>query len=137
MIYFGGVIASGAQAELHALAALTGAPVTGTLMGLGAFDATQPQWLGTLGMHGVAEANLATQHCDLLVAAGARLDDRVIGDPVDFARVQRRIVHIDIDPSSITKRVRADIPIVGDCRQAPAALTSIARAAPIASSRRT
>jgi acetolactate synthase I/II/III large subunit len=126
LIYFGGgVVASGAQAELHALAALAGAPVTGTLMGLGAFDATQPQWLGMLGMHGVAEANLATQHCDLLIAVGARFDDRVIGDPVDFARVQRRIVHIDIDPSSITKRVRADIPIVGDCRQALAALNAL------------
>jgi acetolactate synthase-1/2/3 large subunit len=116
LIYYGGgVIAGNAHLQLRALAELTGAPVTGTLMGLGAFDATHPQWLGMLGMHGLYEANMAMQHCDVLIAIGARFDDRVIGDPVDFARPQRRIIHIDIDPTSIDKRVAVDIPIVGHC----------------------
>jgi len=116
LIYFGGgVVFSGAHAALAELATLTGAPGTGTLMGLGAFDATHPQWLG---MHGVVEVNMATQHCDVLIAIGARFDDRVIGDPAD----------IDIDPSSIAKRVKADIPVVADCRQALEALTELLRA---------
>jgi acetolactate synthase-1/2/3 large subunit len=133
LIYFGGgVLASGATAALRELAALSGAPVTGTLMGLGAFDATHPQWLGMLGMHGLVEANMATQHCDLLIAIGARFDDRVIGDPADFARAQRRIVHIDIDPSSIAKRVKADLPIVADCRLALEALNALLRERPVA-----
>jgi acetolactate synthase-1/2/3 large subunit len=128
LIYFGGgVVASGAHAALRELAALTGAPVTGTLMGLGAFDASHPQWLGMLGMHGLFEANMATQHCDLLIAVGARFDDRVIGDPADFAQEQRRIVHIDIDASSIAKRVQVDIPIVADCGQALEALNALLR----------
>lgn len=123
LIYYGGgVIAGQAHQELRALAELTGAPVCGTLMGLGAFDATHPQWLGMLGMHGLYEANMAMQHCDVLIAIGARFDDRVIGDPEDFARPQRRIVHIDIDPTSIDKRVAVDIPIVGHCKPAIEAL---------------
>jgi acetolactate synthase-1/2/3 large subunit len=128
LIYFGGgVVASGAHAALRDLAALTAAPVTGTLMGLGAFDAAHPQWLGMLGMHGLFEANMATQHCDLLIAIGARFDDRVIGDPADFAREQRRIIHIDIDASSIAKRVKVDIPIVADCGQALEAINALLR----------
>lgn len=118
LIYYGGgVVQSDASRALRALAAVTGAPVTSTLMGLGAFPADAPQFIGMLGMHGLYEANMAMQHCDVLIAVGARFDDRVIGDPKDFARAQRRIVHIDIDPTSISKRVAVDIPIVGDCAQ--------------------
>ena len=116
LIYYGGGVVQGNASEpLRALAALTGAPVTSTLMGLGAFPARDPQFIGMLGMHGLYEANLAMQHCDVLIAIGARFDDRVIGDPEDFARPARRIVHIDVDPASISKRVQVDIPIVGDC----------------------
>jgi acetolactate synthase-1/2/3 large subunit len=111
----GGVVQGNASAALRALAATTGAPVTSTLMGLGAFPGDSPQFIGMLGMHGLYEANLAMQHCDVLIAVGARFDDRVIGDPKDFARPQRRIVHIDVDPASISKRVAVDLPIVGDC----------------------
>jgi len=118
LIYYGGGVVQGNAAQpLRALAALTGAPVTSTLMGLGAVPASDPQFIGMLGMHGLYEANLAMQHCDVLIAVGARFDDRVIGDPVDFARPKRRIVHIDIDPASIAKRVAVDLPIVGDCAQ--------------------
>lgn len=123
LIYYGGGVVTGqAHQELRALAERIGAPVCGTLMGLGAFDATHPQWIGMLGMHGLYEANMAMQHCDVLIAIGARFDDRVIGDPEDFARPQRRIIHIDIDPTSIDKRVAVDIPIVGHCKPALEAL---------------
>jgi len=132
LIYFGGgVVQGGAQDDLRALAALTGAPVTGTLMGLGAFPARDPQWVGMLGMHGLYEANLAMQHCDVLVAVGARFDDRVIGDPQDFARPARRIVHIDVDPASISKRVAVDIPIVGDCGLVMQALVASLKQRPL------
>jgi acetolactate synthase-1/2/3 large subunit len=83
-------------------------------MGLGGHPATDRQNLGMLGMHGTYEANMAMQHCDVLLAVGARFDDRVIGDPAHFAREQRRIIHVDVDPSSISKRVKVDVPIVGD-----------------------
>jgi acetolactate synthase-1/2/3 large subunit len=83
-------------------------------MGLGGHPATVRQNLGMLGMHGTYEANMAMQHCDVLLAVGARFDDRVIGNPAHFAREQRRIIHIDVDPSSISKRVKVDVPIVGD-----------------------
>ena len=83
-------------------------------MGLGAYPATDPQFLGMLGMHGTYEANMAMQHCDVLLAIGARFDDRVIGDPAHFAQNPRKIIHIDIDPSSISKRVKVDVPIVGN-----------------------
>lgn len=130
LIYYGGGVVLGeAHAQLRELAALTGAPVTGTLMGLGGFDATHPQSLGMLGMHGLYEANMAMQHCDVLIAIGARFDDRVIGDPVDFAKPRRRIVHIDIDPTSISKRVAVDIPIVGHCAQVLDALNALLREA--------
>lgn len=124
LIYYGGgVVQGGAAAALGKLALASGAPVTSTLMGLGAFPSTHPAYLGMLGMHGLYEANMAMQHCDVLVAVGARFDDRVIGAPKDFMRPQRKIIHIDIDPSSISKRVSVQIPIVGDCAQALERLT--------------
>jgi acetolactate synthase I/II/III large subunit len=113
----GGVILSNASAELRELAALMGYPVTNTLMGLGAMPASNPQFLGMLGMHGTYEANMTMQNCDVLLAVGARFDDRVIGNPAHFASVARKIIHVDIDPSSISKRVKVDIPIVGDVKE--------------------
>ncbi|MDP4300112.1 acetolactate synthase 3 catalytic subunit [Leptothrix discophora] len=112
----GGVILGNAAPELRELADLLGYPVTNTLMGLGAFPSTDPRFLGMLGMHGTYEANMTMQHCDVLIAIGARFDDRVIGNPKHFASVERKIIHIDIDPSSISKRVKVDIPIVGDVK---------------------
>jgi len=115
MIYSGGgVILSNATAELTTLTRRLGFPITNTLMGLGAYPATDPQFLGMPGMHGTVEANMAMQHCDVLLAIGARFDDRVIGNPEDFASIPRKIIHVDIDPSSISKRVRVDVPIVGN-----------------------
>jgi acetolactate synthase-1/2/3 large subunit len=117
MIYAGGgVVLGDASAQLIELARLLGFPVTNTLMGLGGHPATDRQNLGMLGMHGTYEANMAMQHCDVLLAVGARFDDRVIGNPAHFAREQRRIIHVDIDPSSISKRVKVDVPIVGDVK---------------------
>ena len=112
----GGVILGEATAELRELVHLLGYPCTNTLMGLGAIAASDPQFLGMLGMHGTYEANMTMQHSDVLLAVGARFDDRVIGNPKHFASVERKIIHIDIDPSSISKRVRVDIPIVGDVK---------------------
>src|SRR5574343_1297800 len=112
----GGVVLGNAAAELRELADLLGYPVTNTLMGLGAMPGTDPRFLGMLGMHGTYEANMTMQHCDVLLAVGARFDDRVIGNPKHFAQVERKIIHVDIDPSSISKRVRVDIPIVGDVK---------------------
>ena len=112
----GGVILGEAAAELRELVHLLGYPATSTLMGLGAIAASDPQFLGMLGMHGTYEANMTMQHCDVLLAVGARFDDRVIGNPKHFASVERKIIHVDIDPSSISKRVRVDIPIVGDVK---------------------
>ncbi len=102
--------------ELRTLVDLLGVPVTHTLMGLGAYPSTDPKFLGMLGMHGTVQANYAMQNCDVLLAVGARFDDRVIGNPKHFASVERKIVHIDIDPSSIAKRVKVDVPIVGDVK---------------------
>ena len=114
MVYTGGgVVLSNASAQLKDLLKLTGFPITNTLMGLGGYPATDEQFLGMLGMHGTYEANMAMQHCDVLLAIGARFDDRVIGNPAHFARNLRKIIHIDIDPSSISKRVKVDVPIVG------------------------
>ena len=112
----GGVLMSEASAELRALVDMLNYPVTNTLMGLGAFPATDRRFLGMLGMHGTLEANNAMQNCDVLLAVGARFDDRVIGNPKHFASVERKIIHIDIDPSSISKRVKVDVPIVGDVK---------------------
>jgi acetolactate synthase-1/2/3 large subunit len=118
MIYTGGGIILGeAAAELAQLVHLLGFPCTNTLMGLGGYPATDPQFLGMLGMHGTYEANMAMQHCDVLLAIGARFDDRVIGNPKHFFEEPRSIIHIDIDPSSISKRVRVDVPIVGNVRE--------------------
>jgi acetolactate synthase I/II/III large subunit len=113
----GGVILSNASAELRQLVDLLGYPVTNTLMGLGAYPGTDRKFLGMLGMHGTLEANNAMQNCDVLLAVGARFDDRVIGNPKHFSQNERKIVHIDVDPSSISKRVRVDIPIVGDVKE--------------------
>ena len=115
MIYTGGgVILSNAAEQLTALTRRLGFPITNTLMGLGAYPATDPQFLGMPGMHGTVEANMAMQHCDVLLAIGARFDDRVIGNTENFASLPRKIIHVDIDPSSISKRVRVDVPIVGN-----------------------
>ena len=112
----GGVILGNASDELRELVNLLGYPCTNTLMGLGAFPASDSKFLGMLGMHGTYEANMTMQNCDVLLAVGARFCDRVIGNPKHFASVERKIVHIDIDPSSISKRVKVDIPIVGDVK---------------------
>ncbi len=115
MVYTGGgVILSDAAPQLSKLIKSLGYPVTNTLMGLGGFPATDKHFVGMLGMHGTVEANMAMQHCDVLLAIGARFDDRVIGNPEHFNEVARKIIHVDIDPSSISKRVRVDVPIVGD-----------------------
>ncbi len=113
MIYSGGgVILDGASKELTRFARLLGYPVTNTLMGLGAYPGTDPQFVGMLGMHGTYEANMAMHHCDVLIAIGARFDDRVTGDLEKFCP-EAKIIHIDIDPASISKNVPVDIPIVG------------------------
>ncbi|VCU69824.1 Acetolactate synthase isozyme 3 large subunit [Pigmentiphaga humi] len=117
MIYTGGgVVLSDAAPELTRLVQLLDVPCTNTLMGLGALPADDRRFVGMPGMHGTYEANMAMQHCDVLVAIGARFDDRVIGNPKHFAQNARKIVHIDIDPSSISKRVKVDVPIVGDVK---------------------
>jgi len=113
MLYTGGgVILGNASASLTKLARELNFPVTNTLMGLGAYPATDPQFVGMLGMHGTYEANMAMHHCDVLVAVGARFDDRVTGNIEKFCP-NARIVHIDIDPASISKNVKVDVPIVG------------------------
>ncbi|MCH9637882.1 MAG: acetolactate synthase 3 catalytic subunit [Betaproteobacteria bacterium] len=110
----GGVILSDASTQLIELTKLLNYPCTNTLMGLGGYPATDKQSLGMLGMHGTYEANMAMQYCDVLIAVGARFDDRVIGNPKHFSNENRKIIHIDIDPSSISKRVKVDVPIVGN-----------------------
>ncbi len=115
MIYTGGgVILSEAAKPLTELVKLLGYPCTSTLMGLGGYPETDKQFLGMLGMHGTLEANMAMQNCDVLLAVGARFDDRVIGNVPHFTSVPRKIIHIDIDPASISKRVQVDVPLVGD-----------------------
>lgn len=117
MIYAGGgVILANASNELNRMVDRLGFPITNTLMGLGASRSSSEQFLGMPGMHGTYEANMAMQHCDVLIAIGARFDDRVIGNPRHFATNPRKIIHIDIDPSSISKRVKVDIPIVGNVK---------------------
>ncbi len=112
----GGVVLANAAEELRKLVRLTAAPCTNTLMGLGSLPGTDEQFIGMPGMHGTFEANMAMQNCDVLLAIGARFDDRVIGNPKHFAQVAHKIIHIDVDPSSISKRVKVDIPIVGDVK---------------------
>jgi acetolactate synthase-1/2/3 large subunit len=112
----GGVINSGPEASrnLRELVQMTGFPITSTLMGLGAYAAADPQWLGMLGMHGTYEANLAMHDCDVMICIGARFDDRITGRLDAFAPGSKKI-HVDIDASSINKNVKVDIPIIGDC----------------------
>src|SRR5690348_15174117 len=112
----GGVVNSGREAchLLRELVKLTGFPITSTLLGLGAFPAADPQWLGMLGMHGTYEANLAMHDCDLMICIGARFDDRITGRLDAFSPGSKKI-HVDIDPSSINKNVKVDLPIIGDC----------------------
>ena len=129
MIYAGGgVVLSDSSAQLTDLVRLLGFPCTNTLMGLGGYPANDKQFVGMLGMHGTYEANMAMQHCDVLVAIGARFDDRVIGNVEHFAQVPRKIIHIDIDPSSIAKRVKVDVPIVGDLKLVLTELLEVLRA---------
>jgi acetolactate synthase-1/2/3 large subunit len=110
----GGIILSDSAEKLTRLTRMLGFPITQTLMGLGGYPATDRQFLGMLGMHGTYEANMAMQDADVVLAIGARFDDRVIGNPNHFSQVARKIIHIDIDPSSISKRVKVDVPIVGN-----------------------
>lgn len=125
----GGVLLGNAVNELRTLVDMLGYPVTNTLMGLGAYPATDRKFLGMLGMHGTVEANNAMQNCDVLLAVGARFDDRVIGNPKHFAQNERKIIHIDIDPSSISKRVKVDVPIVGDVKDVLTELIGMIREA--------
>jgi acetolactate synthase-1/2/3 large subunit len=111
----GGIIHADASEEFTELVNLTQAPTTLTLMGLGALDTSHPLWLGMLGMHGTYWANMGMIHCDLMLAVGPRFDDRVTGKLSEFGK-QCRIIHIDIDPTSIRKNVRVDVPIVGDVK---------------------
>jgi len=111
----GGVILSGASKQLTRFARKIQAPVTASLMGLGAFPGSDPLWLGMLGMHGTYRANMSTGECDLLIAVGVRFDDRVTGK-IDTFATQAKIIHIDIDPTSIRKNVPVTVPVVGDCK---------------------
>ena len=136
----GGVISSSASEELTRFAELIQAPVTTTLMGLGSFPAMlenpsgnkelNPKWLGMLGMHGTFRANMAISHADLLIAVGARFDDRVTGKISGFAS-NAKIIHVDVDPTSISKNVVVDIPIVGDCKNALQKLIHVCEKEPL------
>jgi len=129
MIYTGGgVVLSNAADELTQFTRRLGFPITSTLMGLGGYPATDPLFTGMLGMHGTYEANMAMQHCDVLIAIGARFDDRVIGNPEHFIQDDRRIIHIDIDPTSIAKRVKVDVPIVGNVKDVLAEMNKLIQA---------
>ncbi|MGH1357844.1 MAG: acetolactate synthase 3 catalytic subunit [Burkholderiaceae bacterium] len=131
MIYTGGgIVLANAAPELRKFVELTGFPCTNTLMGLGSLSGKDSHYLGMPGMHGTYEANMAMQHCDVLIAVGARFDDRVIGNTKHFAQNPRKIIHVDIDPSSISKRVKVDVPIVADVKDALVALTELLAAEP-------
>jgi acetolactate synthase-1/2/3 large subunit len=119
----GGVILSDAHKELEELATTLNIPVTMTLMGLGAFPGSHPLSMGMLGMHGSYTANMAVAQCDLLIAVGARFDDRVTGKLEEFA-TNAKVIHIDIDPTSISKNVKVDVPIVADCQYALTAINN-------------
>ncbi|HPO44892.1 MAG TPA: thiamine pyrophosphate-dependent enzyme, partial [Spirochaetota bacterium] len=123
----GGVISSNASAELREFVKKTGIPITTTLMGMGAYPETDPLSLKMLGMHGTCYANQAVHDSDLLIAIGARFDDRVTGKISEFIP-EARVIHIDIDPSSVSKNVQVDIPIVGDCRQILAEINKMVKA---------
>ncbi len=120
----GGVILSGASKEFTRIAKLTNIPVTASLMGLGAFPGSDPNWLGMLGMHGTYRANMSIGHSDLIFAAGVRFDDRVTGNLEKFAP-DAKVIQIDIDPTSIHKNVEVDCPIVGDCKMALADIAAL------------
>src|SRR5215217_9173952 len=124
----GGIINSGKEAShlLREFARLTGFPVTSTLMGLGAFPASNPQWMGMLGMHGTYEANWAMHDCDVMINIGARFDDRITGR-IDAFSPNSRKIHVDIDPSSINKVVRVDVPVIGDCERVLAEMVRVWR----------
>jgi acetolactate synthase-1/2/3 large subunit len=126
----GGIINSGprASALLREFVKLTGFPITSTLMGLGAYQASDPQWLGMLGMHGTWEANWAMHDCDLMICIGARFDDRITGRLDAFSPGSKKI-HVDIDPSSINKNVKVDVPIIGDCTHVLEDMIKVWRAA--------
>ncbi len=129
MVYSGGgVILDNAAAELTEFVRMLNFPCTNTLMGLGGYPATDRQFVGMLGMHGTYEANMAMQYCDILIAVGARFDDRVIGNPKHFYSEERKIIHIDIDPSSISKRVKVDVPIVGSVSEVLKELITLLKA---------
>lgn len=129
MVYTGGgVILDNASDALTELVRLLNFPCTNTLMGLGGYPATDGQFVGMLGMHGTYEANMAMQYCDVLIAVGARFDDRVIGNPKHFNSEERKIIHIDIDPSSISKRVKVDVPIVGSVSEVLKELINLIKA---------
>lgn len=131
MIYAGGgVVLGNASEELIKLAHTLGYPVTNTLMGLGGYPATDKQFVGMLGMHGTYEANMSMQNCDVLLAVGARFDDRVIGNPGHFFSKDRTIIHIDVDPSSISKRVKIDVPIVGHVQSVLSEMNELLAAEP-------
>lgn len=112
----GGVVLGNAASELTELVRLLNVPCTNTLMGLGGYPGDDRQFLGMLGMHGTYEANMTVQHADVVVAIGARFDDRVISKPAHFLDDDKKVIHIDVDPSSISKRVKVDIPIVGNVK---------------------
>jgi acetolactate synthase I/II/III large subunit len=133
----GGVINSGPAASrlLRELVKLTGFPITSTLMGLGAFPASDPRWLGMLGMHGTYEANLSMHDCDLMICIGARFDDRITGRLDAFSPGSTKI-HIDIDPSSINKNVKVDLAIVGDCANVLAEMVSLWGGSPAAADKK-
>ena len=125
MIYTGGgVIMSGASNELRKFVRKLGYPITQTLMGLGAFPGTDPQFIGMLGMHGTYESNMAMHDCDVLIAIGARFDDRITGVTSTFCPYAQ-VIHIDIDPASISKTINADIPIVGDVKDVLTAMNKL------------
>lgn len=121
----GGVILGNASELLNRFANLTGLPVVSTLMGLGGFKATDRKFLGMAGMHGTMEANLALQNCDVLINFGSRIEDRLVSNVEDFERRPRTVIHIDVDPSSISKRVTAQIPLVGDVKSVLADMVGI------------
>ncbi|MCQ9329098.1 biosynthetic-type acetolactate synthase large subunit [Pelistega suis] len=128
MVYVGGgAILANASEELKEFVHLVGAPCTTTLMALGALSASDEHYVGMPGMHGTYEANMAMQHSDVLIAIGARFDDRVVGNTKHFMSQPRKIIHIDIDPSSISKRVRADVPIVGSVKEVLEELNAVIR----------
>jgi len=128
MIYTGGgVILSNASEELVKFTQLLGAPITNTLMGLGAYPANEKQFVGMLGMHGTYEANMGMHNCDVLIAIGARFDDRVTGNLEKFCP-DARIIHVDIDPASISKNVKVDVPIVGDVKDVVVELNKLIEA---------